>query len=92
MRTILQAAILVLVTVCIANLILEYGHRPREFEAANIIDPPPLPPMEIRQIAWAMDRGFDVEDAALDMLSRYIEEHQRSWDYWCELERRRADR
>ena len=87
MRLLLQTAILVLATVCIANVILEYGHRPREFEALNLMEPPELPPMEIRQIAWAMDRGFDVEDEALDMLSRYIEENQREWNHWCELER-----
>lgn len=88
MKDILNAALLVAVTVWIGNVILHYGHRPEELQV--LLEPThvELPPMEIRQIAHAMDMGFDVSDEALDKLSAYIESNQTEWNAWCELERK----
>lgn len=86
----IQSLIVLVTTVIVTNTILNHGST--DPLPTTLPEPVAFPPMEIRQIAHAMDLGCDVSDEALDKLSRYIEENQTEWNAWCELERRRADR
>jgi hypothetical protein len=88
MRIILEMLALISISVGVGMVIQKAGHRSPEPEMTEL---PAFryefPPIEIRQIAHAMDLGLNVSEEALDMLSAYMEEHPDEWNSWCELER-----
>lgn len=76
-----------LLVIGVSNIILIYGNRELPPETKQPTQVHEFPPMEIRQIAHAMDLGFDVSNEAQQAIGDWMEENHDAWNAWCELER-----
>jgi hypothetical protein len=84
MKNKIKAVGLSLLVLGVINAILVGWQRELPPKPNQVIE---FPPMEIRQIAHAMDIGCDVSVEAQQAIGDWMEENHDAWNAWCKFER-----